>query len=241
MRKKLLVTAWLLVPILLLAYHYGPGQKGLALDQVAQKVKAAQMAEKAGDWKLAVAAYNDALSALPPGDDASRFKLQLAKANARMYTGELPEAIQDMDGLLDDMLKAKADPKQIQEVRSSLGSAQYYAGWLMRLEGATTEEWMAQTEQARQNFRLLAEESESVGDKVSALSHQKNLEAAIRLERMDISELQGLPLPKQCKGCKNCSQKCRKQRESKCQNPGEKKPQDARKGGAGKRPDGSGS
>jgi hypothetical protein len=58
---------------------------------------------------------------------------------------------------------------------------------------------------------------------------------------MDLSELQGLPLPKKCQGCKNCSQKCRSQKESRCKNPGDKKEEDARKAGVGKRPEGTGS
>jgi hypothetical protein len=42
---------------------------------------------------------------------------------------------------------------------------------------------------------------------------------------MDLSELQGLPLPKKCKCNGNCCQKKREQRMSKCQG---KKPSDAR-------------
>jgi hypothetical protein len=108
----------------------------------------------------------------------------------------------------------------------------------MRLEGATAEEWTAETEHARQNFRLLAEEATGPALRVG---YEKNLEATIRLERMDLSELQGLPLPKQCQGCKNCSQKCRSQRASKNKEPKEQEPKDARKAGVGKRPEGSGS
>jgi tetratricopeptide (TPR) repeat protein len=241
MKKKLLLTLWLLVPILLLAYHYGPGQRGLAREQVAAKIAAAQAAEQAEDWFAAIDAYTEALAALPAEEKEVRAKLQLAKAKARMYAGELPEAMIDMEGLLVDLLKDKADAKLVREVRANLGSAQYYAAWLMRLEGATADEWTVEVEQARQNFRLLAEETRKEGDQAATLDHKKNLEASIRLARMDLSELQGLPLPKQCKGCKNCSQKCRKQRESKCQNPGEKEPKDARGAGSGKRPDGTGS
>src|SRR5215470_19533545 len=98
---------------------------------------------------------------------------------------------------------------------------------------------MMETELARQNFRLLAEESQK--EPALRLDYEKNLEATIRLERMDLSELQGLPLPKQCQGCKNCSQKCRSQRASKCQNPSEKEKKDARGAGVGKRPEGTGS
>src|SRR5262249_53789395 len=165
--------------------------------------------------------------------------LQLAHANARMYAGELPEAILELEGLLADMLKGGSAASSVREVRGLLASAQYYAGWLMRLEGSTALQWTAETEQARQNFRLLAEETQKQPD--LRLDYQKNLEATIRLERMDLSELQGLPLPKQCQGCKNCSQKCRSQRESKCQNPSEKEKKDARGAGVGKRPEGSGS
>ncbi len=241
MRKKILITVWLLVPIVLLAYHYGPGQKGLAKDQVAAKIEAAQHAEKSEDWRAAMAAYADALALLPTDQTATRYKLQLAQAKARIYTGELPEAMQDMEGLLADMLRANANAEQVREVRGNLATAQYYAGWLMRLEGATAEEWTAEVEQARQNFRLLAEETQKEGNQTTALDHQKNLESTIRLARMDLSELQSLPLPKQCQGCKNCSQKCRSQRESKCKNPGPKEKEDARKAGVGKRPEGSGS
>jgi hypothetical protein len=93
----------------------------------------------------------------------------------------------------------------------------------MRLEGATNAEWMAETESSRQHFRLLSENAQKPGDPTLASDFQKNLEAVIRLELMDLSELKALPLPKQCKNCSNCSSKCRKQRESNCKKPGESK------------------
>jgi hypothetical protein len=243
MRKKLLITLWLLVPIVLLAYHYGPGQKGIARDQVVAKIKQAQRAEKSENWKAALEAYDAALAALPAENLKERHQILLAKAKARMYSGELPEAIVDLEGLLADLLKANGADGQIREVRGTLASAQYYAGWLMRLEGAAPDEWTLPVDEARQNYRLLSEEAHKTRSK-DATDYQKNLEATIRLARMDLSELQGLPLPKQCQGCKNCSQKRRLQRESKCQNSSEKEPKepkDARKAGVGKRPEGSGS
>jgi len=239
MRKKLLVTLWLLVPVFVLAFHYGPGQRSLVRERVGEKLKAALQAENAEDWSGAVAAYNEALSLLPAEQKELRFKVQRAHANARMYSGQLPEAITELEGLLADMLRLNASPEQSREVRATLGAAEYYAGWLMRLEGATPEEWLAETEQARQNFRLLAEQTQR--SPAQSLEYKKNLEATIRLERMDLSELQALPLPKQCQGCKNCSQKCRSQRASKCKDPKESEQKDARKAGVGKRPEGSGS
>ena len=107
----------------------------------------------------------------------------------------------------------------------------------MRLEGAAAAEWTVQAEGARQHFRLLAEDGLKA-DPASARAHQDNLEATIRLERMDLTELQGLPLPKMCQGCKNVSQKCRGQCQSKCKKPGEKKAKDARGAGTGEMPRG---
>jgi len=228
MRKRLLIGVWLLVPIVLLAVHYGPGQRGIARDRAAEKLAQAQAAENTEAWSDAMQHYADALAALPSTDAKQRNQIRLAAAKARLYSGELPEAKADMEALLADAQKSGADASLVREIRANLASAEYYAGWLMRLEGAVTEEWMAETESSRQHFRLLAEQTQSQPAAGLATDYQKNLEAVIRLELMDLSELKGLPLPKQCKNCSNCSSKCRKQRESACKNPGNSKSEDAR-------------
>ena len=129
------------------------------------------------------------------------------------------------------------------EVRSTLAKGQYYASWLMRLEGAEEAEWKIENESARQHYKWLEEKAAEKGDVEATQMYQKNLETVIRLARMDLSELQGLPLPKECSSCKNCSQKRRKQRESRSKKPkeGEEPPKDARSAGSGQRPDESGS
>ena len=228
MRKRLLIGVWLLIPIVLLAVHYGPGQRGIARDRTAEKLALAQAAEKTEAWTDAMQHYADALAALPSTDAKQRYQIRLAAAKARMFSGELPEAKADLEGLLADAQKSGADASLVREIRANLASAEYYAGWLMRLEGATTEEWMAETESSRQHFRLLAEQTQSQPAASLTTDYQKNLEAVIRLELMDLSELKALPLPKQCKNCSNCSSKCRKQRESACKNPGNAKSEDAR-------------
>jgi len=154
--------------------------------------------------------------------------MRLAQARTRMWTGDLPEAITDLENLLAEAQRGGADKEFQSELRSTLAGGQYYEGWLMRLEGAAADEWLQPVEAARQNFRLLAE---NTSDTKLAGGYKKNLEATIRLERMDLSELQGQPLPKKCSGCKNVSQKCRCQSQSKCENKGEKEKKDAR--GAG--------
>ena len=42
MRRKLFLYLWLLTPVVLLAYHYGPGQSGLARDAAAQLIATAR-------------------------------------------------------------------------------------------------------------------------------------------------------------------------------------------------------
>lgn len=238
MRKTLLISVWLLVPVILLAYHYGPGQSRLAADRAARKIAEARALEANQDWHDAAQAWGEALAATPQEKTGPRLQLRLAQARVRMYTGELPEAIEDMDALLAEALRDRADERLQREIRGTLAGAQYYAGWLMRLEGAAAEEWLLPVESARQNFRLLAE---AANEPKSAEDYEKNLEATIRLERMDLSELQGLPLPKFCSGCKNVSQKCRSQRESKCENENkgeQKEKKDARGAGFNEVPKG---
>ena len=234
MRKNILFCIWLSLPVVLLAYHYGPGQSRLALDRAARKIDEARALEAKGDWDAALQAWSDALAAVPQDRSATRFQLRLAQARTRMYTGELPEAIADMQALLGEAENGRAERSLEREIRGTLAGAQYYAGWLMRLESAPAEEWLLPVEEARQHFRLLAEETRH---SKAAVDYEKNLEATIRLERMDLSELQGLPLPAFCSACKNVSQKCRSQRQSKCESKPEEK-KDARGAGFNQVPKG---
>ena len=66
--------------------------------------------------------------------------------------------------------------------------------WLMRLEGQTREKWAPEITAALQTFRLLAQQGE---DPEFISLRKEDLESAVRLARMDIGELQGLPLPSQ--------------------------------------------
>ena len=238
MKKNLLIFLWALAPVALLAYHFGPGQAGLAREEAKANIQAALDFEAKKQWQQAIDAYNDALAALPDTETAKRQQLQLARANARIYVGELPEAMLAMEHLLNETAKS-SDSELESKVRSSLASAQYYTGWLMRLELAEKKEWKEPLEKARQNFRLLAEQTAKT-DATASEDHQKNLEAVVRLARMDLSEVQALPLPKKCEGNKNVCSKCRGQKKS--NKPKDmKKKEDARGASVGKRPDGTGS
>ena len=98
------------------------------------------------------------------------------------------------------------------------------------MEGLPQEEWEPEIESSRQHFRLLAEKSSA--DKNG---YQEKLESAIRLARMDLTELQGLPLPGCCKGCR--SGKC----SSQAKKPPQKKLEDSRGAGGNQMVDSEGS
>src|SRR2546426_1914337 len=120
MRKTILLCIWLLVPVVLLAYHYGPGQSRLAMDRAAQKIAEAKAFEAKGDWAAAYAAWSEALAATPAEKATARFQMRLAQARTRMWTGDLPEAITDLENLLAEAQRGGADKEFQSELRSTL-------------------------------------------------------------------------------------------------------------------------
>src|SRR5687767_7748989 len=112
MKAKLIIGLWVLCPILLLAYHFGPGQQSLSRDRAGQLLKQASQAEKAENWVKAVALYGRALEQIPETDVSARGRVRLAQAQARIYAGDLPESITDMETLLRDLEKANATTSQ---------------------------------------------------------------------------------------------------------------------------------
>lgn len=223
---------WLLIPVGLLALHFGPGQEFLARDLAGDPLREAEAAAAEGDWDLAALAYGEALSALPEGDRAARQNLSLAQARAQIKAGQMIAGQENLENVLAELEEgSRRDGEVARAVRHELATASYYAAWLMRLEGAAPEEWKPEIHRARQQFRLLAERAEEAGEDAEAF--KKNLEAAIRLEQMDLTELLAKPLPKDCPSCKNLSQRKRKQCQSRCKGKGKgkgkkKKKQDAR-------------
>ena len=193
--RKIFLAFWLLLPAAGAAYHYGPGQKGLVLDEVDQILVNARRDAAEEDWLSAIDQYDEALSKLPADQKDQGRRIKLARAKAQLLASQLPLAHHELEGLLAEMSgDPSAEPNVTRDVRTTLASSQYYMTWLMRLEGAPRETWMPFIEGARQNYRLLAE---TAGDKNVAEQRQKDLDSTIRLARLDLSELQGLPIPTQ--------------------------------------------
>ncbi|CAN5213593.1 hypothetical protein BH23VER1_BH23VER1_07630 [soil metagenome] len=196
--RKFLVIAWCLVPVGVAAYHYGPGQDQMARDGAAAAIREAQAWVGEEDYASAAEAFERALATLPDSDRLARYRIRLEKANAQMLACGLPTAHGDLGTLLEDV---SADPSVptglVADVRTALANSQFYMAWLLRLEGHGRETWSPEIEASRQNFRLLAEAAEDGGDVEGSRAQRENLEASIKLARMDLGELQGLPLPSQ--------------------------------------------
>ena len=246
--RRALIVLWLLAPTALLAWHFGPGQEKLAKDKVQEHLSTAKSLEGHEKWAEAVKAYEAAIAALPADETRTRNKLRLAHAKAQMRAGDLPEAMESLEGLLAEVEKVGDQPDTAREIRGTQAAFRYYAAWLMRLEGASSEEWTEQVDQSRQHYRLLAEKAQSKGEVEQVEAYEKNLEASVRLARMDLSELKAMTLPKECQGCKDVSGKCRSQKEGKCKGEGkgekdirEKIKEDSKGATKQGRPEGTGS
>lgn len=231
--RILAVVAWLFVGLGAGIYHFGPGQQQLHLDCIASMIQDARQAVADQNWEQAISRFDAILSSLPADRRVESMQIQLEKAKAQMMAAELPVARTMLDTLLADVRQApEAPPQLLADTQATLANAQYYMAWLMRLEGAAEEDWMAEIESSRQNFAQVMQEAAARGDSKLAQQASENVESAIRLARMDLGELQVLPLPCQCKGC--CSGKGKK--------PGKRKTDNTAKGAGNLEiPEGSGS
>jgi hypothetical protein len=196
--RIVLLVGWLMLPVAVAAYHYGPGQEQLLLDDTAGNLAAADRAVAAKDYAAAVEKYDEALRLLPAGRTGEARRIRLERAKAQMLAKKLPEAHEDLKALVEELRADKAaDSKLLTEAQTALASSRYYMTWLMRLEGMPRDLWEPEIEAARQTYRMLAEQADNQGDAACADERRHDVESAIRLARMDLSELQGLPLPSQ--------------------------------------------
>ncbi len=205
--RPLLIGLWLLLPVAAWAYHEGPGQERMALDATDAELDLAKAAVAKADWPGAIEHFELAAKELPTLDTpelvAAARRIRLSAAKAKLSASQLPAARREIKDLVQELSEdpeVKNDPVQVallDEARAAHANAQYYWTWLMRLEGAARTEWEPEVEVARQTYRLLAEEADARGESQQAVSLMEDLEATVKLARLDLEELQGLPLPSQ--------------------------------------------
>jgi hypothetical protein len=198
--KKYLVLLWILLPLPVVVVHFGRGQEWLANDKAYDFLKQAKIAEDKEDWQQAIQLYRDAAKALSPENHDAKLRVELAQVRTHFRMGDAMAAIEGADQLLDhkDMANMPVDFQH--ESRELAGRIHYYAAWVMRLEGASRELWMEEAELARQNFRLLSENSLKDRASKDSTKQQENLESAVQLQRLSMTELLARPLPKEGRG-----------------------------------------
>ena len=193
--KIALITFWLLLPLGFAAWHFGPGQEHLERDDANALIKKAEVALEKEHYTEAIKNWSDAIGKLTKEDVSLSRRLELEIAKAKMLNKKLPEAREELAELMVRLDEdPKADPGLRDETRAALANSRYYMTYLMKLEGLPDAAWEPEIEAARQEYKLLAE---TAGDSALAKTSADDLEAAIRLARMDPAELYGLPIPNQ--------------------------------------------
>ena len=135
---------------------------------------------------------------LPEDDLATQRKTRLELAKCEIHNSGLPQANEDLKMLVEELMDdPESDPQTLVASRIALANSQFYITWLMRLEGRPQEVWEPEITSSQQIYRLLAEQSEDGLDTEAILKRKSDLESSVKLARMDIGELQGLPLPSQ--------------------------------------------
>jgi hypothetical protein len=222
----------LAIPVVAIAVHFAFGREWMKRGDAATLAGDGDRASAGGDWEPAAASYTAALATMTGESPRESSAVQVALGRSLVMSGQIIEGQERLQKTIDDLDAAgEMSSATATAARAELAAAHYYAAWIMRLEGATAEEWKPEAERARQIYRLLAETHPAGGDSPSGF--QQNLEATIRLQQMDLSELLARPLPKNCPCCKqSLSQRKRKQCASRCASSGDgqgqPRPQDAR-------------
>jgi hypothetical protein len=195
--KQLFLFFWLLAPLPVVVWHYGPGQKWFARDQAHGLIQRAQKLEAEKKWADAEVLYRDAAAKVRNEDPKLKTQLDLALVRQRYRQGGAVEAIDMIDSVINEP-KFHQQPTEVQrEARELAGRIHYHAAWVMRLEGAQKDLWLEEAELARQNFRLLSEETLSAGQTNYSSLQQTNLESSVRLQRMGLVDLMAKPLPEE--------------------------------------------
>lgn len=211
--RKILILFWLLVPVAMAAYHYGPGQQLMTVDEVGKTLRAAeelvadakglvddgQQREANVEFAKAIEKFDEAIQKLPKEREREIQRIRLEKAKALFSSQQNPTARTELEALLDELTEEQPgsqDQLLIDDTREALAASQFYMTWLMRIEGLPRETWEPEAARARQNYQVLAESAQKIGGTVEKKA-KEDLEAAVRLALVELDDLQGLPLPSQ--------------------------------------------
>lgn len=197
---------WLLVPLAVVAWHVGPGQRQLSEDRAGVYIRQAQAAADEQRWEDSARAYGQARMLLPDEARGETYRLELEAALAWIRSGDDRRGQQMLEDLLATMQQdAEVDEDLYVAASQELAVASYHAAWLLRLTEAPVDQWRAKARLAVQQFRSLAERAEgraaSATNRRNSTAHRqarifkRNLEAAVKLQQLDLEQLRARPVP----------------------------------------------
>lgn len=221
-----LIMIWLMIPIGM-AYHWFSPQgverrrrdaiTGILDDARANVRAASQTGDTDEAGRLLAEArglYEEAIEKLP-ASQANRIyrnQMNLEKAAVVIRQGSVEEGLQEIQSLM-EALRGKQWPDDYEDnFRAAAAAGIYQSAAAMRLMGYGRSEWVRVADDARQQYCML---SEKHGGEEMETSHslKKNLEESIRLVRMDLSTLDGDPLPEPPRQGQSKSKKKKKKKD----------------------------
>lgn len=220
--KRGLLLLWILIPLPVVVWHFGAGQEWMARDRAHALLTKAGQAEARQAWPEAEALYKEAADQVKGFEPTVKTRLEIAMARTRYRQGGAVDSIDLINRVISDANFPRQPEALQREARELAGRIHYYAAWVLRLEGAQRDLWMEEAELARQNFRMLSEQTLSAGLTNYSLLQQTNLEASVRLQRMSLTELMGRPLPEEGRTLvgQGLSEEMARRRGRRGQNPG---------------------
>jgi len=201
MAKALVFVAWfLLLPLMLVYQWYGPGEKQIEIDKVGQEVRNAQRELDNENWKEASEKLTAVISKMPKEKVHEIYRLRLEKNKALMKASGLPKAHRDLTEMVEELTEkvgdspTKKQKELLADSKFALANANFFMTWLARREGHARDVWLPYAETARQTFTEL---EENATNGVEKKLYSEELEKTIRLSRLDLKQLLGLPIPNQ--------------------------------------------
>jgi hypothetical protein len=188
--RLMFAYAWVIAPVLAIVAHYAWGKQYLRQDRLWDDIAVAVQLEEAAMESVTVeslekaeTAYSQVIETLGE-KDSKEFEAQvlLARTRCTLYKGKLVSAMMDLQGQLDSAVKKDVSQEVQRDIRETLARCLFGIAWVMRNEGSSQEHWTRVADDARQHFRYLAEVAPNEEEHKRCA---KNLEIAIRLERLD--------------------------------------------------------
>lgn len=186
---------WSLIPLGVVLFHFGYGQRLLCAEEALRLRLLAQSAERSENYKKAIQLYLAAENKAHTKDLTLRACLKIDAARALILAGGPLEAAEQLDLLLLSHTRKPLPENVVTEAKSTLATALYSAAYALRIETPSPKMWQSEIDEATHLFQDLYRSEIKTNAKTFASLYARNLEASILLARSRKGELASQPLP----------------------------------------------